>query len=153
MILIWVLLLINILFQNILHKIMIKRKSFSLNSGINFIVLRNGHSSGLRTTILDFWNRTKIATLHDPRILIYNHGYIVMIHLFNILIEFVQSTEHPVSYCLIFNLNVITIIFRLENHTLYFHNTNYHVYLWLEISPADNSTSYWYGMSYVPWYT
>jgi len=69
---------------------------------------------------------------------IYNHGCIVIIPLFNmdpIEICAIQLNIQTVSYCQIFNLNIITTIFRLGNHMLYFHSTSYHVSrLRLEVS-------------------
>ena len=84
------------------------------------------------------WVKCAREFFDDPRTPIYNHGYIVMIHLFNmVLIEIVQS-NWTFSYCLIFNLNIIMTIFRLGNHTLYFHSTSYHVYrLRLKISTVS----------------
>jgi len=55
-----------------------------------------------------------------------------------------------VSYCLIFNFNVITTIFKLGNQALYFRSTSYHiVFDWRSLqflSPVGKS--YWYDTYY-----
>jgi len=126
MILIWVLLLVNILFQNTHHKIIIKKKRFSLelDSETNFIMLRNGHPSDCIPSstawFLKLYGNHCTLMIHKH---LYNHGCIVMIYLFlsqyspeerNIC----SSTEHSVSYCLIFNLNVITTILVRKSYTV-----------------------------------
>jgi len=54
----------NILFQDIYHKIMIKKKRFSLNSGTNFIVLRSDHPSGSHTHSLSLTSEIVWKSLH-----------------------------------------------------------------------------------------
>ena len=111
--------IIYILFQNTHYKIMIKKMFFFEFGNYNFIVLRSSHPFGYMSPsiILDTSEIVrKSLQFDDPWTYIIMD--IVMICLFNIWSwNLYSSTEHPVSYYLIFNLNIITTIFRLGNHT------------------------------------
>jgi len=106
----WILLLINILFQNTHNKIMIKKKLFpEFGNKFHSASKRSPayhHSTCLTSEII--W---KPLHFDDPW-----NIYVIM-YSYNISIwcpdrNLCTTTEYPVNYCLIFNFIVITIIFR-----------------------------------------